>query len=265
MSSEMSDHQVKTAANLVIQNLCVRYNEAGIAAVENFSLSVRAGEFVSLLGPSGCGKTTILNAISGFLTPDSGQILVDNKVVRGPGPDRGVVFQDFALFPHLNALGNVSFGSEMRKLSRRERRQHGLEMLATVGLADHAAAYPIQLSGGMKQRVALARCFANRPQLLLMDEPFGSLDAQTRTAMQYLLLKVWSAHISTVVFVTHDIEEALILSDRIIILTPAPARIKDQVAVTFERPRNRQITTRSDFIDTKKRILDLIDTFEYTK
>jgi len=263
----MSEQQENpaAAADLVIENLCIRYGNGRIAAVEHFSLSLRAGEFVSLLGPSGCGKTTILNAIGGFLAPDSGRILVDNKAVCGPGPDRGVVFQDFALFPHLSALGNVSFGSEMRKLTRRDRRQHALEMLATVGLAEHATAYPIQLSGGMKQRVALARCFANHPTILLMDEPFGSLDAQTRSAMQYLLLKVWSAHISTVVFVTHDIEEALILSDRVVVLTPAPARIKDQIAVTFERPRNKHITTCDEFIAAKARILDLIETVDYVQ
>jgi NitT/TauT family transport system ATP-binding protein len=208
-------------------------------AVHDLSLDMRHEHFVCLLGPSGCGKSTLLSMIAGFVTPTSGRILVDGQPVAGPGRDRGVVFQEYVLFPWRTARQNVEFGPLVRRLPPAERQRVAEHYLAMVGLAEHAQKYPRELSGGMKQRVAIARALANAPEVLLMDEPFGALDAQTREVMQEELLKIWLAERKTIVFVTHSISESLYLADDIVVMTARPGRIKEIVRVDLPRPRER--------------------------
>ena len=208
-------------------------------AVHDLSLEMRHEHFVCLLGPSGCGKSTLLSMIAGFVTPTSGRILVDGEPVTRPGRDRGVVFQEYVLFPWRTARQNVEFGPLLRRLRPAEQRQIAERYLALVGLAEHAHKYPRELSGGMKQRVAIARALANAPEVLLMDEPFGALDAQTREVMQEELLKIWLAERKTIVFVTHSISESLYLADEIVVMTARPGRIKAIVLVDLPRPRER--------------------------
>ena len=208
-------------------------------AVQDISLEMPHQHFVCLLGPSGCGKSTLLGMIAGFVLPTSGRILVDGRPVTRPGRDRGVVFQEYALFPWRTALQNVEFGPLVRRLPAAERQQVAERYLAMVGLAEHAQKLPRELSGGMKQRVAIARALANAPEVLLMDEPFGALDAQTREVMQEELLKIWLAERKTIVFVTHSISESIYLADEIVVMTARPGRIKEIVRVDLPRPRER--------------------------
>jgi NitT/TauT family transport system ATP-binding protein len=208
-------------------------------AVQDLTLEMRHEHFVCLLGPSGCGKSTLLSMIAGFVTPTSGRILVDGTPVTRPGRDRGVVFQEYVLFPWRTARQNVEFGPILQRLPPAEQRAIADRYLALVGLAEHAHKYPRELSGGMKQRVAIARALANAPQVLLMDEPFGALDAQTREVMQEELLKIWLAEKKTIVFVTHSISESIYLADDIVVMTARPGRIKEIVPVDLPRPRER--------------------------
>jgi ABC-type nitrate/sulfonate/bicarbonate transport system ATPase subunit len=208
-------------------------------AVQDLSLDMRHQHFVCLLGPSGCGKSTLLSMIAGFVVPTSGRILVDGQPVTGPGRDRGVVFQEYVLFPWRTARQNVEFGPLVRRVPPAERQRVAGHYLAMVGLAEHAQKYPRELSGGMKQRVAIARALANDPEVLLMDEPFGALDAQTREVMQEELLKIWLTERKTIVFVTHSISESLYLADDIVVMTARPGRIKEIVRVDLPRPRER--------------------------
>jgi len=196
-----------------------------VQALAPTDLALAPGSFTALIGPSGCGKSTLLNAIAGFTPLAGGRVTVDGAPVRGPSPAVGVVFQQYALFPWFTARGNVEFALKRLGLSREARRAQAEEALAEVGLAGRGDAYPGQLSGGMKQRVALARTLAARPKVLLMDEPFGALDAQTRAAMHELLLRIWSTHRTTVLFVTHDVDEALVLADRVHVMATNPGRI----------------------------------------
>ena len=196
-------------------------------------------EFVCLLGPSGCGKSTMLNIIAGFLTPTSGEILIAGKPVKGYGQDRGVVFQDFAqLFPWRTALGNVTFGLEMKGVAKAERERIALEQLRLVKLEKFANSYPHHLSGGMQQRVAIARALAYNPSVLLMDEPFAALDAFTRDDMQKLVADVWRETKKTVIYVTHNVAEAVYLADRVLVMTPHPGRVKTEIAIDLPRPRD---------------------------
>jgi ABC-type nitrate/sulfonate/bicarbonate transport system ATPase subunit len=206
-------------------------------AVSDLSLEMPHEHFVCLLGPSGCGKSTLLSMIAGFVTPTSGRILVDGEPVTRPGRDRGVVFQEYVLFPWRTARQNVEFGPLLRRRPPAEQQRVAEHYLALVGLAEHAHKYPRELSGGMKQRVAIARALANAPEVLLMDEPFGALDAQTREVMQEELLKIWLAERKTIVFVTHSIGESLYLADEIVVMTARPGRIKAIVPVDLPRPR----------------------------
>jgi NitT/TauT family transport system ATP-binding protein len=208
-------------------------------AVHELSLDMRHEHFVCLLGPSGCGKSTLLSMIAGFVTPTSGQILVDGEPVTRPGRDRGVVFQEYVLFPWRTARQNVAFGPLLQRLPAAEQQRIADRYLGLVGLAEHAHKYPRELSGGMKQRVAIARALANAPDVLLMDEPFGALDAQTREVMQEELLKIWLAERKTIVFVTHSISESIYLADEIVVMTARPGRIKEIVPVDLPRPRER--------------------------
>lgn len=223
-----------------------------MVAIDDFSLAVEDGEFVCLLGPSGCGKTTILRIIAGLETLTSGSIKLDGREVVNTGPDRGMVFQEFALFPWRNVRKNVEFGLEIKKVPPIERKEIGQRYIDLVGLKGFEDFLPKKLSGGMKQRVGIARALANDPEILLMDEPFGALDAQTRNQMQKELLRIWSETKKTVVFVTHSVDEAVYLADRVVVLTARPSRIKETFRVEQQRPRDR---ANPDFIALRKRIL----------
>ena len=212
--------------------------ERGLA-IEDLSLTIRDNEFVTLVGRSGCGKTTLLNVIAGLVAPTRGEVLVDGQRVTGPGGGKGMVFQQHALFPWLTALGNVEFGCKSRGVPPRERRAAATQLIELVGLRGFEDKYPVELSGGMQQRVALARALALDPEILLMDEPFGALDELTRIEMQDELLRVWSSRKKTVVFVTHSISEALVLSDRVVVLSARPGRVRREVPVDLPRPRER--------------------------
>jgi ABC-type nitrate/sulfonate/bicarbonate transport system ATPase subunit len=210
-----------------------------VPVLDGIDLAIAENEFVSLVGRSGCGKTTLLNIIAGLEAASSGSISIDGKPVTGPGQGQGVVFQQHALFPWLTSVDNVAFGFRKSGLSKAERRDRSLDLLRLVGLEAAAAKYPREMSGGMQQRVAIARALALDPQILLMDEPFGALDELTRIELQQELLRIWQARQKTVVFVTHSINEALTLSDRIILLAPNPGRIKRVFDVGMDRPRSR--------------------------
>ena len=211
------------------------YSGTRVDAIHDVSLQVEAGEFVSVVGPSGCGKTTILNMIAGFLPHSGGDILVGGKPVKGPGPDRGVVFQSFALFPWKTVLDNVAFGPKIRGVARAEREKIAREYLAIAGLSEAAGRYPSELSGGMQQRVGVVRALANDPDVLLMDEPFASVDAQTRMTLQEELTRIWAEKRNTVLFITHDVGEAVFLADRVVVLTKG--RVLDEIKVGLPRPR----------------------------
>ncbi|HEY2531433.1 MAG TPA: ABC transporter ATP-binding protein [Xanthobacteraceae bacterium] len=225
----------------------------GVAGV---SIDIAASEFLCLLGPSGCGKSTLLNIIAGFLPPSAGEIRIDGAPVRGYGTDRGVVFQDFAqLFPWRTALGNVAFGLEMKGLPKAARESIALEQLRLVKLENFAASYPHHLSGGMQQRVAIARALAYDPTVLLMDEPFAALDALTRDDMQRLLADVWRTTRKTVVYVTHNVAEAVYLADRVVVMTPHPGSVKSELPIRLARPRD---PLSVEFLDYQKDLLRLL-------
>jgi NitT/TauT family transport system ATP-binding protein len=228
---------------------------APVVALERFDLGVDDGEFVCLLGPSGCGKSTLLNIVAGFVRPTDGRVNLDGAEVRGPGRDRGVVFQEHALFPWFRVGQNVEFGLKMAGMPRHERAAIADRYLDLVGLHPFRQAFPKELSGGMKQRVAIARALANEPKILLMDEPFGALDAQTRRLMQDELTKIWAATGKTILFVTHAIEESLLLADRVVVMSPRPGRIKALLAVPLSRPRS---DVAADFVALKAEIQELL-------
>jgi NitT/TauT family transport system ATP-binding protein len=208
-------------------------------ALSDISLRIADGEFVSILGPSGCGKSTLLYIVGGFVNPTEGVAKVKGKAITGPGPDRGPVFQEFALFPWKNVLGNVTYGMREQGMPSAEAEAQGRRLIEMVGLKGFENFYPKELSGGMKQRVAIARTLAYHPAVLLMDEPFGALDAHTRTRLQNDLLNIWERDRKTVLFVTHSVDEAVFLSDRVVVLTRAPGRIKAIVDIDLPRPRRR--------------------------
>ncbi|MDR1387350.1 MAG: ABC transporter ATP-binding protein [Propionibacteriaceae bacterium] len=227
------------APKVEIKGVAKRFGS--VEALARIDLDLQANEFVSLVGVSGCGKSTLLSIIAGLQRPSQGEVLIDGQPVVGPGRDRGVVFQSATLLPWLTAQGNVEFALRGEGLARAERRQVARRHLAQVGLAGFEEAWPAQLSGGMQQRVALARSLCYRPQILLMDEPFGALDALTRHDMQELLTEVWETHRLTVLFVTHDIEEAVFISDRVVIMSPRPGRIESARLVDLARPRQPEV------------------------
>src|SRR5438093_7677541 len=221
-------------------------------------LSVADGEFVTVVGPSGCGKSTLLHVLGGFIPANTGEIRVHGREVVGPGPDRGMVFQEFSLFPWRTVGGNVGWGLEVRGAPASERATVVDHYLELTGLSEFRNHLPSELSGGMKQRVALARVLAFDPEVLLMDEPFGSLDAQTRETMQEELLRLWERTGKTIVFVTHDIEEAVYLGDRVVVLTARPARIREDVVVDLPRPRDFAIRKSVAFLDWRNHVWDLV-------
>ena len=226
-----------------------------VRALEDANLAVGEGEFVALLGPSGCGKSTMLNLLAGFEKTTEGTLLFDGKSVTRSGPDRGVVFQEAALFPWLNVWQNVVFGPQVQGIPRSEYEPKARRLLKLVGLEAFADALPAQLSGGMRQRVGIARALVMSPNALLMDEPFGALDAQTRLSMQQLLLDVWQSLGTTVLFVTHDIDEAILLSDRICVMSARPGRIIRTIPIALARPRSIASLTSSEFVAYKAAIM----------
>ncbi len=227
-----------------------------VQALTPVDVALADNEFVSLVGTSGCGKSTLLGIVAGLVEPTAGLVLVDGRPVTGPGRDRGVVFQTSTLLPWLTARQNIEFALDgERGMSRDERRRVAAEHLALVGLSAFADAFPRQLSGGMKQRVAIARALCYRPRILLMDEPFGALDAQTRLLMQELLVRVWESHRLTVLFVTHDVEEAVTISDRVLVMSNRPGRIKDEVPIPLPRPRTLAVQETPEFLALRHRIL----------
>ena len=224
-----------------------------VPAVDSVSFSIKPSEFLCIVGPSGCGKSTLLNMIAGFIPPTGGDIRIGGQAVTGHGVDRGIVFQDFAqLFPWRTALGNVALGLEMKGMAKEEREAVALRQLALVKLEKFARSYPHHLSGGMQQRVAIARALAYNPAVLLMDEPFAALDALTRDEMQRLLADVWRETRKTVVYVTHNVAEAVYLADRVVVMTPHPGRLKSEISIGLARPRD---PLSVEFLDHQKELL----------
>jgi ABC-type nitrate/sulfonate/bicarbonate transport system ATPase subunit len=231
---------------------------AVVTALEGLSLAIADRSFVCLVGPSGCGKSTLLNLLAGFEDPTAGQVLFDGRPVLSPAPDRGVVFQEAALFPWLTVLDNVCYGPRRRGIPRATYIPAARALLDQVGLARFADNYPGELSGGMRQRTAIARALVNDPEVLLLDEPFGALDAQTRSMMQELLLAIWERHHRTVLFVTHDVEEAVFLADRVIVMSRPPGRIMSDIAIELPRPRSFEVLTEPAFTAYKREVLALV-------
>ncbi|MBL0727171.1 ABC transporter ATP-binding protein [Piscinibacter sp. HJYY11] len=251
---------VASQGRVDVRDLHIRFNVKGqeVEAVRSASVHVRPGEFVSLIGPSGCGKSTLLNAVAGFLKPNGGQVMLDGQAITGPGSDRGVVFQQYSLFPWMTVRKNVEFGLKMKGVSASERESQARTLLGLAGLLSFENHYPDQLSGGMKQRVGIVRALATSPQVLLMDEPFGALDSQTRVVMQEILTNMWQRLRISVLFITHDIDEAVFLSDRIYVMTARPGRIKAELPVPLPRPRTPEMTATPEFAAMVRQIKGLI-------
>ena len=248
--------QVKNdRGNVVIERVSVAFGagrERHVAVAET-SIDIAPGQFVCILGPSGCGKSTLLNCVAGYIAPTTGRILVDGDLITEPGPDRGMVFQQYSLFPWKTVRENVAFGPRILGRSDPTPESIADTFIEMVGLTKFARRYPAELSGGMQQRVGIARALANYPRVLLMDEPFGALDSQTRHMMQENLLKIWSEFGTTVVFVTHDIDEAVFLGDRVLIMSASPGRIIADLAVGLPRPRDPDITLEEAFLTLRRR------------
>jgi NitT/TauT family transport system ATP-binding protein len=232
--------------------------ERRVMALQDIDLDVAQREFVAILGPSGCGKSTLLNMVAGFDRPTRGSVKVEGEEIVDPSPRRCVVFQEPALFPWLTVMDNVVFGPKTRRQPAAEYRPRAAQIIDQVGLRGFEASYPAELSGGMRQRVGIARVLIMEPRVLLMDEPFGSLDAQTRSLMQELLLALWQRHQQTVLFITHDIEEALLLADRVCVMTARPGRIKKSIPVPMPRPRAIELTLSPEFNALRREVLELI-------
>ena len=233
--------------------------EGEIVALGNISFSVHQREFICVIGPSGCGKSTLIRIIAGLEKQTSGSILLDSKPIDSPSSDRGMVFQNYTLFPWLTIKKNIMFGLIMSKTDRQEANTNAMDWLELVGLSEFSDLYPHQLSGGMKQRVAIARALATRPRILLMDEPFGALDAQTRAQMQSYLLQIWESIDITIIFITHDLEEAIYLADRIFVLGSSSNQLQEIVEIPVSRPRKTDQFLSSEFLSTKKHLEDLIN------
>ena len=233
-------------------------NGREVVALKDVNLEVKESEFVMIVGPSGCGKTSLINIIGGLDEASSGEVLLDGRTVSGPGADRGMVFQGYSLFPWLSVQKNVEFGLKMKKVSAVERAEHAKKYIRLVGLEGFEDALPRQLSGGMKQRVAIARTLANEPEVLLMDEPFGALDAQTRVVMQELLADISRRTGTTILFITHDIDEAVLLGERIYVMSRRPGTVRDAITVDIPGERNHNSLILPEFLETKKKIMDML-------
>ncbi len=243
-----------------INNLSIIFGQPGkeFLAIDRVSFAIKPGEFICIVGPSGCGKSTILNMVAGFERPTEGSVTLDGVAITKPGADRGMVFQQPSLFPWKTVRANVAYGPRMAGLLDRDAYCLADQYLEMVGLAQFAGNYPKTLSGGMQQRVAIARALVNRPSVLLMDEPFGALDAQTRAMMQETLLRIWADNKTTVIFVTHDIDEAIFPGDRILVMSASPGRVVLDIPVTLRRPRSTDISLDRLFLSIKKRCLEII-------
>jgi NitT/TauT family transport system ATP-binding protein len=256
------DHRVSARSRIVLTDVSKEFlvQSGALSAVAAVSLTVHEGDFIALIGPSGCGKTTLLNMMAGFERATSGSITLDGRPIAGPGADRGVIFQEYGVFPWLSVEDNIAFGLSLRasRVPAEERRAIVARYIALMGLQGFEKAYPKTLSGGMKQRLALARAYAVRPEVLLMDEPFGALDEQTRTAMQDLLLQVLEREGKTVVLVTHSVDEALYLSSRVVVITARPARIRTVIAVPFEYPRREKLRRDPAFAELAYTIREMV-------
>ena len=260
MSTDGSTGRSGVPARIVCRSLQKSYfdirRKEEVVAIAHLDLDIAGDELITVLGPSGCGKTSFLNIIAGFERATGGSLHLDGAPITGPGPDRGVVFQEYALFPWLTVEANIAFGLREGGVPAAERRERTRRQIASVGLQGFEKRYPHELSGGMRQRVALARVLVNHPKILLMDEPFAALDAQTRTLMQEELLNVWSRERRTIVFITHNIEEAILLGDRIVVMTARPGRIKEIVTVDLPRPRD---VTSEPFNMIRRRVSRLLE------
>lgn len=246
---------------LQVKNLTKVYQGAGgneVVALDGVNLEVQESEFVMIVGPSGCGKTTLINIIGGLDEATEGEVLLDGRAVTAPGADRGMVFQGYSLFPWLTVQKNVEFGLKMKGVPAQERAQKAQKFIDLVGLNGFEDALPKQLSGGMKQRVAIARTLANEPEVLLMDEPFGALDAQTRVVMQELLADISRRTGTTILFITHDIDEAVLLGQRIYVMSRRPGMIRDVIEVKLPGERNHNSLVLPEFLETKKKIMDML-------
>ena len=245
---------------LQVRGLSKIYEDNGreVVALKDVNLEVKESEFVMIVGPSGCGKTSLINIIGGLDEASSGEVLLDGRAVSGPGADRGMVFQGYSLFPWLSVQKNVEFGLKMKKVSAAERAEHAKKYIRLVGLEGFEDALPRQLSGGMKQRVAIARTLANEPEVLLMDEPFGALDAQTRVVMQELLADISRRTGTTILFITHDIDEAVLLGERIYVMSRRPGTVRDAITVDIPGERNHNSLVLPEFLETKKKIMDML-------
>jgi len=247
-------------SSVQVQHLTMVYptRTGGVTALEDITLSAEEGQFVSIVGASGCGKSTLLNIVGGLVTPTSGEVTLDGAPIVGPGADRGMVFQSYTLYPWKTVRQNVEFGLALRGVGRAERREVASALIAQMRLQGFEDAYPKALSGGMKQRVAIARALANDPKVLLMDEPFGALDAQTRVVMQELLLDIWERQRKTVLFVTHDIDEAVFLSDIVYVLSSRPGRLQLRLEIDLARSRTLETMGTPRFAALKREILGII-------
>ena len=246
--------QTKTKGKVVIDNISISYfnRNKNVYALRDISTTINPGEFVCLLGPSGCGKSSLLNGIAGFVDPSKGQFFLDNKKIMGPSPEMGMVFQQYSLYPWKTVKENIAFGPSINNRGDESPEKIAMNFLEMIGLSKYANHYPNELSGGMQQRVGIARALANYPDVLLMDEPFGALDSQTRIIMQENLLKIWREFKITVVFVTHDIDEAVFLADRILLMSTLPGKIKKDLKVDLPRPRDKETTDSSRFIELRQ-------------
>lgn len=241
---------------LELKNISKTYtnDHQQVEAIKNFNLSVKEREFIALVGPSGCGKTTLLKIIAGLIQASGGDVILDGKKILNSGKDRGLVFQQFTLFPWLTVKENISFGLDLQKLDNKKKTEIINHYLGVTGLKDFSEFYPKNLSGGMQQRVAIARTLANNPKILLMDEPFGSLDSQTRSQMQEFLTKLWEAEHQTILFITHDVQEAAFLADTVYVLSKRPMEIKNIFSVPFARPRIHALKHTKEFFEFENKI-----------
>jgi NitT/TauT family transport system ATP-binding protein len=254
------DEKFMAGKLLEVRSLKKAFSRQGkeVIALENFDLTVGEGEFVAIVGPSGCGKSTFLHMLGGFEPANGGTMRLNGELVSDPGPDRGMLFQEFALYPWRTVIGNILWPLEIQKVPKAERETTVERLISMVGLSQFRNHYPSELSGGMKQRVALARLLALDPKILLMDEPFGALDAQNRELLQEELQQIWNASRKTVLFVTHDIDEAIYLADRVIVFTARPGRIKADIPIDLPRPRAVEIRKTREYNDYRNEIWDLL-------
>lgn len=243
---------------LLAENVWLQYGRDGnqVTALQNIDLSIQDGELITIVGPSGCGKSSFLNLVAGFLTPSRGRLELEGMPIKAPGADRGVVFQEHALFSWMTVRENIGYGPKIQKRPREEIDRRVNELLELVGLTNFANSWPKALSGGMKQRVAIARALANRPKMLLMDEPFAALDAQTRRFLQAEVLRVWEQTGTTILFITHSIDEAVLLSSRIVVMTARPGRVKTVIDVPLARPRNEN---QVEFLEIRRRVAEALE------